>query len=215
MDFGHLLKNMDFANEKHLKRVRDAVNEELRQRISGQPDASNIHERLLVSAQKQVLPLINAILDFKSFHEFADLKNAVDYIAACQQENMALPYDIGNYYDLCYRTAFIFDNNMEDECDGDEIEKYNRLRDAYYEEIPQKDPETQIIAGEFWYPVFEEYFCFLGYFDNEKGDREKEVRICIRLINDILFDVLWALDCTSQHKMEDSHFRKAVMNIFQ
>ena len=115
---------------------------------------------------------------------------------------------------MCYNTAFIFDTDMEDECDKGEIRKYNRLRDAYYREISQKDSETQIIAEYFWNPIFSEYYNFLGYFNAETGGLDRDRNICRNLIMDILFDVIWDLDNECEHTMEDSYFKKAVTNLF-
>ena len=214
MEVDGLLQNIDFSNKEHRRRIEDVIDKELQQLMSEYDNIANIHEKLLVSAQKQVIPFINAILDFKSFHEFADLKNAVDYIAACQQENRVPPFpDIEDYEELCYNTAFIFDTDMEDECDESEIKKYNRLRDAYYREISQKDTETQIIAEYFWLPLFSEYYYFLGYFNAESNDKESDKNICRKLIMDIL-DVIWRLDKQCKHTMEDSYFKKAVTTLF-
>lgn len=215
MEAGNLLQNIDFANEEHLERIKGIINDELQQLMSDKHNMSNMHEKMLVSAQKEVMPFINAILDFKSFCNFAALKNAVDYIAACQQENRAPSLsEIEGYKELCYNTAFIFDTNMEDECDECEREEFDRLRHMYYKEIAQKDAGTQIIAECFWNPVFSEYYRFLGYFSSEGGSKERDVHICRNLIIDIFFDVLWALDNECGHTMENSYFKKAVMNVF-
>ena len=215
MEVDSLLQNIDFSDEEHRRRTKNIIDEKLRLLMSDSHNISNIHEKLLVSAQKQVIPFINAILDFKSFHEFAELKNAVDYIITCQQENKEPPFpEIEDYDELCYNTAFIFDTNMEDECDESEIEKYNRLRDAYYIEIPQKDPETQIVAEYFWSSVFSEYYNFLGYFNAESSGIERDKNICRNLIMEILFEVLWDLDNECEHTIEDSFFKEAVTNLF-
>ena len=70
MEVDSLLQNIDFSNEKHRKWINGIIDEELHQLMSDSHNISNIHEKLLVSAQKQIVPFINAILNFKSFHEF-------------------------------------------------------------------------------------------------------------------------------------------------
>lgn len=215
MEVDSLLQNIDFANEEHLERVKNIVDEELRQMMSDEYSTPNIHEKLLVSAQRQLMPFVEMILDFKSLKKFADLKNAFDYITACQQENRVLPFSGLEYYiTLCHNTAFVFDDINMEECEEDAIEEMNGLRHAYYEEIPQKDSDTQIIAGYYWYGIFDGYYRFLTYFGHENKDREREINRCRSLIDDILFEVLWEIDRECQHKMEDSHFKKAVTNLF-
>lgn len=215
MDIDNILQNIDFAKEEHFIQIKEIINQELQQLIDNNYYIPNIHERLLVSAQQQVMPFICTILDFQSFHEFTDLKNAVNDIIACQKENKALPYpNMQHYEDLCYNTAFIFDTNMEDECTKEEIEKFDLLRDAYYEDTSQTDYETQIITQCFWDPIFNEYYNFLSYFSIENGDKEKEIEICKTLINDILFDIFWTLDNECAHTIENSYFKQATTNLF-
>lgn len=215
MDVDSLLQDIDFTNEEHLKQIEDIIHKELQQLMSDNDNIPNIHERLLVHAQQQVMPFINIILDCKGFHEFTDLKNAVDYIIACQKENKALPYpNMQHYEDLCYNTAFIFDTNMEDECTKEEIEKFNLLRDMYYEDTLQTDYETQIITQCFWDPIFNEYYNFLSYFNEENSNKEKEIEICKHLISNILFDIFWSLDHECNHTIENSYFKQAITNLF-
>ena len=215
MEGNSLLQNIDFFNEKHRSQTRKIIEEKLQQLMSNSHNISNIHEKLLVSAQKQVMPFINEILDCKSFCEFSDLKMAVDYIVTCQRENRKLPFpEIENYVELCYNTAFIFDTNMEDECHENKIEKYCCLRDLYYTEISQKDPKIQIVAEYFWSPIFSGYYNFLGYFNAESDDIERDRNICKDLIMDILFEVLWDLDNECEHTIEDSFFKRAVTSLF-
>lgn len=215
MEVDSLLLNVDFSNEEHRRQINGIIEEKLQQLMADSHSMPNIHEKLLVSAQEQVMPFISAILDFKSFHEFTDLKNVVDYVIACQQGDKEPPFpDMEHYDELCFKTAFIFDTDMEDECDGHEVKKYNRLRRAYYREIPKKDPETQIVAEYFWHPIFSEYYYFIGYFMQERNDVEKDRNQCRSIIIDILFDVLWDLDNECEHSVENSYFKRAVISLF-
>ena len=108
MEIDNVLQNIDFTKKEHLIQIKNIINQELQQLIDNNYHIPNIHKRLLVSAQQQVMPFIYTILDFQSFHEFTDLKNAVNDIISCQKENKALPYpNMQHYEDLCYNTAFI------------------------------------------------------------------------------------------------------------
>lgn len=216
MEINSLLKKIDFTDDEHLKRLNDIVDEEFQNRLSDSQNTDNIgiHEKLLLSAQEQLMPFIKKILDFESFRAFTDLKNAFDYIVKYQKENKSRPFsNIKSYIKLCNNTAFIFDDSDLEDCKEDKTEEISCLCHAYYKEISQKDSDTQIIAKYYGYSIFDEYYNFLSYFAF-KPSKEKDITICKSLIHDILFDIIWNIDLDCENKIEDSYFKRAITNIF-
>ena len=91
---------------------------------------------------------------------------------------------------------------------------------AFYKELKQKDQETQYIANYYNYPIFERYFYFLQYFDDDgfgndsKEDRKFAANCCKDWIPNILFNILWDLDDYFSHTVDESYVKQAIKDIF-
>lgn len=221
MDIDRLLEGISFDNEEQKKSVKTAVEQELQSIADNPQNTVDSLEKLVLSAFRQIIPFFHAILDFHAFDYFSDLKDSFDDIVNCQQEHAKRPFPkIEHYITLCDLLSYALDSSYLEDCPKKYHKKMKQCCTAFYKELKRKDKKTQVIADSYNYPIFEHYFYFLQYWDNDcfgnhaEEDRECAVNCCKNFIPDILFDILWDLDDDLNHTVNESYVRQAMKHIF-
>ena len=87
-------------------------------------------------------------------------------------------------------------------------EEAELLSEDYFSELKEKDFLSRTIA-RYSYSIFESYYNFLNYFKSVK-DRNCVLKNCLSQIDNILFNILWWLDCDLENCTENSYFLKTV-----
>lgn len=212
--FDFLPEEIDFLDEDQIEGLRDKMEDELMHMMSDKKYTIEALEEMLLTAQSWVMPVTEKILDFDSMSRFSELKKAFEYVSENWKTHKKRPYPkVEYYFDMCYDMGPIVGEDDEDA--GLTEEEVEILREEYFAEREQKEPDGGVITI-CDYQILEKYFYFLDSFSGDRcSDREWLVRHCVWQINNTLFDILWYVDYVHnpKGKTEDSAFMKSVKEI--
>lgn len=187
--------------------LQSKVNSTLSLILSTEKYTIEMLEKILFVSQSWIQPLIDQTLNLESLYIFSDLKNAFAYIQENQKADVERPYPkLEAYCEICNTVGGIFGEN--DESIQLSQEELNLLQDECFSEIKMKDDISQTIIC-YAHSIFESNYYFLNYFTGVK-DRICSIDNCIFQIENILFNILWNLDCDFGNHTGNSYFMKAV-----
>lgn len=217
--FDFLPEAIDFLDEGQIEDLKNKMYDELRDMLNQKEYTITAFEEILFMTQSCIMPVIEEILDFKAFRRFSELKDAYQYVLEHWNRHEKRPYPKIEYFtNMCYDTGpIVGEDDEEARLTDEEVEI---LREEYFAELEQKEPDNGVITL-CDYHILEYYFYFLDYFTAGEShhnniDRGWYVNFCASRINDILFDILWYIDYAHRLKGEttDSCFIEAVKKIY-
>ncbi|MCI9320560.1 MAG: hypothetical protein HFH05_10845 [Lachnospiraceae bacterium] len=214
--FDFMPDKIDFSDEKQYEFLQEKMNYALQSALNNGNIALERLEEILFAVQSWIQPFICQILSFESMHTFSELGNAFAYIRENQKKEAPRPYpQLEKYCEMCNQIGCILDSHD----DSVYLESIHfSQEDAamsgrnYFSELKQKDAMTQAFAF-YGFSVFESYYDFIKYFTVVK-ERSYAVNQCLILIDNILFNVLWYLDCDCGNLPGNSCFLRAVEELF-
>lgn len=214
--FDFMPDKIDFSDEKQYEHLQEKMNYALQSVLSDSNIALERLEEILFAAQSWIQPFICQILSFESMHTFSELGNVFAYIKENEKREASRPYpQLEKYCEMCNQIGCILDSH-DDPVYLESIhfsqEEAAVLGQDYFSELKRKDAMTQALAF-YSFSVFQSYYTFIEYFTVVK-ERSHAVNQCLILIDNILFNVLWYLDCDCGKHSEDSRFLRAVDELF-
>ena len=210
--FDFMTNEIDFSDEKQYEYLQDQINSTLQDVLNNEKNTLEQMENLLFIVQSWIQPFVFQILNFASLNIFFELKNAYEYVQWNWKEAVERPYfQLEMYCEKCNQIGCIMDSHDDPEYLVSihfSQEEAELLGEDYFAELKEKDYFSRTIAC-YSYSIFESYYNFLNYFKVAK-DRDHAVKICLSQIDNILFNILWWLDCDLGNYTENSYFVKAV-----
>lgn len=210
--FEFMINKIDFLDEKQYNHLQNQINLTLQNVLNCEKNTLGQLENLLFITQSWIQPFICQILNFESLNTFSKLKNALEYVRKSWQTDINRPYaQLEMYCEICNQIAYIVDSH-----DDTEYLAYIRfsqedaelLSESYYSELKEKDFISRTFAF-YSYSIFESYYYFLDYF-SLREERTHAIERCLFQIDNILFNILWQLDCDLENCKETSYFFKAI-----
>ncbi|MDE5590864.1 MAG: hypothetical protein K2J60_17290 [Acetatifactor sp.] len=210
--FDFITNKIDFSDEEEYEFIHNQISSTLQVVLNNEKYTLEQMEKLLFTVQSWIQPFILHILSFASLNSFFELKNAYDQVKKSWKEAVERPYfQLEMYCEKCNQIGCIIDSHDDPEY-LDSIhfsqEEAELLSEDYFSELKGKDFLSRAIAC-YSYSIFEAYYNFLNYFRSEK-DRNRAIKNCLSQIDNILFNILWWLDCDLGNYTENSYFVKAV-----
>lgn len=205
--FDFIPDDIDFSDELQREYLQKKMNAALLLILNTERYTIEMLEKVLVLSQSWIQPFIERTLNLESLHQFSDLKNAFAYIQEKQKADIVRPYTkLKNYCEMCNSIGGIF--GEDDESVPLSQEELNLLRNGCFSEIKRIDNVSQTIMY-YAYSIFESNYYFLNYFTGSY-DRICVIDNCIFHIENVLFHILWYLDCDFGNQLENSYFMKAI-----
>ena len=210
--FDFMPNKIDFSDEKQYEYLQNQISSALQDVLNNEKNTLEQIEQLLFAVQSWIQPFVLQILDFASLNSFSELKNAYEYVQNNWKETVERPYSqLEMYCEMCNQIGCIADSHDDPEyLDSIHLspEMAELLSEDYFSELEEKDFISNAYA-RYCYSIFESYYYFLSYFMSAK-DRSHAIKICLFLIDNVLFNILWWLDSDLENSEENSYFLKAV-----
>ena len=203
---------IDFSDEKQYEYLQNQISSMLQDVLYNEKITLEQMENLLFTVQSWIHPFILQILNFASLHNFFELKNAYEYVQKNWKEALERPYfKLEMYCEMCNQIGCIVDSHDDPEYLASihfAQEEAELLSEDYFSELKEKDFLSCTIAC-YSYSIFESYHNFLNYFWGTQN-RNCAIKNCLSQIDNILFNILWWIDCDLGNCTENSYFLKAV-----
>lgn len=210
--FDFMPNKIDFSDEKQYNHLQKQINLTLQKVLNCEKNTLDQLENILFMIQSCIQPFICQILNFESLNTYSKLKNAFEYVRKNWQTSVNRPYSqLEMYCEMCNQIACIVDSHDDPEYLASihlSQESVERLSEGYYSELKNKDIISRTVAF-YSYSIFESYYYFLDYFSGTK-ERTHAIESCLFQIDNILFHILWQLDCSLENYKETSYFFNAV-----
>lgn len=210
--FDFMPNEIDFSDEKQYEYLQNQISSMLHDALNNEKNTLEQMENLLFIVQSWIQPFILQILNFASLNTFFELKNAYEYVQKNWKEDVERPYfQLEMYCEMCNQIGCIVDSHDDPEYLASihfAQEEAELLSEDYFSELKEKDFLSRTIA-RYSYSIFESYYNFLNYFKSVK-DRNCVLKNCLSQIDNILFNILWWLDCDLENCTENSYFLKTV-----
>lgn len=210
--FDFITNEIDFSEEEQYEYLQSQISSTLQDVLNNEKYTLEQMEKLLFTVQSWIQPFILQILNFASLNTFFELKTAFEYVQKNWKEAVERPYfQLEMYCEKCNQIGCIMDSHDDPEYLVSihfSQEEAELLSEDYFSELKEKDFLSRTIAC-YSYSIFESYYNFLNYFRSAK-DRNHAIQNCLSQIDNILFNILWWLDCDLENYTEKSYFLKAV-----